>query len=1086
MDMHASLRSPFLKPCAVHSMHRGEKAQDEIREDIILQQVMNASRFNALELHFGVYRPAIATITETTAVNGGVRIDDNNTKLHIVGAPTRTKFPVLPQDEGGKELDTPITVQGRSAIQHGAGDAASISTNTNDYMQLPDNHSALDSGCSTMIVTSLLDTKHCAAGPSNIMQAKDGSVTRADHKAVKTCSRQAQNGDNHSKGSHVHGRIKALNDAPSANAPVNKDLRQRKHNSLQLAVTNHTLRISNSYKSRRIAMVQQQQCSPQVFDAEHKQSGDSTNRRRKNNKVRPNIRNNIDKQHNWPIISHIAGPYDPCSTSAIETSHFALSGFPEFQMYTSGDSRLISRNEEDASRNVWKDDDPDTVEVQRMLAPQDNVYGSAGTTSDEYEHPAQEMIPKFIDPVTGVLAACLQLQEPGRQDPQELAFASTATCQPKTDSTNNNQLLWPGSQLAPDKRGKKQGRKVCYDAAALIYGSKSQVAAGLCTNAVTSDFLKTALPNKYNKQAKIRMIAGQTNPPAPKAHHMANHDDKNGPVSVTSDINERATGLVSVTSNYNERATGTVHHIINPAPDLGQQPGEAAAHSPAALGHPTADKGRTLLHRKEGDSSQGLDPTLADRTGVAVTARNENDDNLHARKPPKMEGVRQEAVEQYNVVNAVAPPPRYGIVEPSFVRVFVPRTEGPTRSHDVPLKDKLDRKVFLEGLVLTEAEKDFYDSSPNSLCSTGPEVVCCAWPTLRDPSLSPRVLPLGFGIGVRLTSIPPGARLHAAEFWRHEYHEFSEPCADLRPLFPPPCGGARNIIGKDLALYASPQQEQYKDPPSYNQWGHPSLCTLVHARVSRQIHADTATLVAHAGHAAPAAIAAAASTAAFGRYYIIAKALPTKVADAICWRSSKIGHGAPEKDKIRTTPPPPYISIIVQEGTRTCWLKLTTSGIIFPSDAHPTMHALGRVKRVVPPRSLPAHYMDTEKAGKDGTVVTIIKTPPVDHREEYPDSATNVNLPCYPKRVIAATINMLDGFSTYVPTLRFPQAQPTIHLSMEDVMQDTSSKLLAQLSFPWDTMAQAHTPHTHCLVAPYAPGGGDASNPPAGIGDIHR
>ena len=77
-------------------------------------------------------------------------------------------------------------------IQHGAGDAAPISTNTNDYMQLPDNHSALDSGCSTMIVTSLLDTKHCAAGPSNIMQAKDGSVTRADHKVEKTCSRQAQ------------------------------------------------------------------------------------------------------------------------------------------------------------------------------------------------------------------------------------------------------------------------------------------------------------------------------------------------------------------------------------------------------------------------------------------------------------------------------------------------------------------------------------------------------------------------------------------------------------------------------------------------------------------------------------------------------------------------------------------------------------------------------------------------------------------------------------------------------------------------------------------------------------------------------
>ena len=275
-------------------------------------------------------------------------------------------------------------------------------------------------------------------------------------------------------------------------------------------------------------------------------------------------------------------------------------------MYTSSDSRLISRNEEDASRNVWKDDDPDTVKVQRMLATQDNVYGSAGTTSEEYEHPAQEMIPKFIDLVTGFVAAHLQLQEPGRQDPQELAFASTATCQPKTDSTHN-QLLWPGSQL--DKRGKQQGRKAFYDAAALIYGSKSQVAAGLCTNAVTSDFLKTALANKYSKQPEIRVIAGRTNPPAPRAHHMANHDDKNGSVSVTSDVNERATGLVSVTSNYNESATGTVHHIINPAPDLGQQPGEAAAHCPAALGHPTVDEGRTL----------------------AVTARNEHDDYLHAR-----------------------------------------------------------------------------------------------------------------------------------------------------------------------------------------------------------------------------------------------------------------------------------------------------------------------------------------------------------------------------------------------------------------------------------------------------------------------
>ena len=96
---------------------------------------------------------------ETTAVNGGVRIDDNHTNLHIVGAPTRTKFPVLWQDEGGKELDNSITVQGRSAIQHGAGVAALISTHTNYYMQLPDNHSALDSRCSTMIVTSLLDTK---------------------------------------------------------------------------------------------------------------------------------------------------------------------------------------------------------------------------------------------------------------------------------------------------------------------------------------------------------------------------------------------------------------------------------------------------------------------------------------------------------------------------------------------------------------------------------------------------------------------------------------------------------------------------------------------------------------------------------------------------------------------------------------------------------------------------------------------------------------------------------------------------------------------------------------------------------------
>ena len=221
-------------------------------------------------------------------------------------------------------------------------------------MQLPDNHRALDSGCSTMIATGLLNMKNCEAGSSNIMQAEDGSVTRADHKAEKTCSRQAQNGDNHSKGPHVNGRIKALNDAPSANAQVNQDLCQRKHKSLQLAVTNHVKRISNSYKSRRIAMVQQQQCSPHVFDAEHKQSGDSASRRRNNNKVRPNKRNNIDKQHNGPmnIICHIAARCDQSSTSAAETSHFALGCFPEFQMYTSGDNRLISRNEEDASRNV--------------------------------------------------------------------------------------------------------------------------------------------------------------------------------------------------------------------------------------------------------------------------------------------------------------------------------------------------------------------------------------------------------------------------------------------------------------------------------------------------------------------------------------------------------------------------------------------------------------------------------------------------------------------------------------------------------------------------------------------------------------
>ena len=33
----------------------------------------------------------------------------------------------------------------------------------------------------------------------------------------------------------------------------------------------------------------------------------------------------------------------------------------------------------------------------------------------------------------------------------------------------------------------------------------------------------------------------------------------------------------------------------------------------------------------------------------------------------------------------------------------------------------MDRKGFLEGLVLTEAVKDSYDSSPDSMCTTGPE-----------------------------------------------------------------------------------------------------------------------------------------------------------------------------------------------------------------------------------------------------------------------------------------------------------------------------------------------------------------------------
>ena len=145
--------------------------------------------------------------------------------------------------------------------------------------------------------------------------------------------------------------------------------------------------------------------------------------------------------------------------------------------------------------------------------------------------------------------------------------------------------------------------------------------------------------------------------------------------------------------------------------------------------------------------------------------------------------------------------------------------------------------------------------------------------------------------------------------------------------------------------------------------------------------------------------------------------------------------------------------------------------------------ALGRVKRVFPPRSLPA-YIDTEDAGEEGMIMTIIKTPLVDHRADYPDSAIHVNLSHYPKRIIASTINMLEGFYTNVPALRFPQAQPTIHLSMEDVMPDTSSKLLAQFFIPWDIMAQAHTPHKHCLAAPHAPGGGRIDS--AGIGDIHQ
>ena len=272
-------------------------------------------------------------------------------------------------------------------------------------------------------------------------------------------------------------------------------------------------------------------------------------------------------------------------------------------------------------------------------------------------------------------------------------------------------------------------------------------------------------------------------------------------MSVTSDDNERATGLVSVTSDCNERATGTVQHIINPATAFGQQPGEAAAYSPAALGPPTADEKCALLHRQEGGSSQGLDPTLA------VTARNETDDYLHALKPPKMEGVRQEATEQYDIASAVAPTPRYGSIEPSLVQTVVPRTEGPARFHDVLPQDN-DRKAYLEGLVRNDTVKDFYDLSPNFLETKGREVVHAACVMLRDPSIPPQLPLLAYAISNTFATILPGARPHTESLSSYDDWEFMVPSTNTHPATP--AGGIPYIGGSDVATYVCPPKEIYE------------------------------------------------------------------------------------------------------------------------------------------------------------------------------------------------------------------------------------------------------------------------------------
>jgi hypothetical protein len=180
-------------------MHKGEIAKDGSNGDTIHKQVMNASRYHALEMHSGVHRPACAsqaTITETTTVNGGVWIDENKTEVRIVGALLRTKSPTIPRDgEDCNPFD--ITTKGRSAIQNGAGDhVASISSESSDM--LTDNYPAFDSGCSTVITTNLLNTKNCEEVSINIMQAEDGVVMRATHKVRKTYYFHARNGRIHS------------------------------------------------------------------------------------------------------------------------------------------------------------------------------------------------------------------------------------------------------------------------------------------------------------------------------------------------------------------------------------------------------------------------------------------------------------------------------------------------------------------------------------------------------------------------------------------------------------------------------------------------------------------------------------------------------------------------------------------------------------------------------------------------------------------------------------------------------------------------------------------------------------------------